>query len=111
MKNNTENIIKAIREGNIVIDPITPPVSRWDILQKAFGTPWQAAASIAATIFIIVGSVFFWVQIIGPLPFAPLKSELDINGLAPSYDKPFRCSPEFPFENNASKQVEGECNQ
>ena len=111
MDNEMEGVIKSIGEGTFVIDPITPHVSRWDILQKAFGTPWQAAASIAATIFIIVGSVFAWVQIVGPLPFAPLKSELNTKALAPSLEKPFRCSPEFPFKNNASKQVERECQQ
>lgn len=111
MDSETKGVIKSIREGTFVIDPITPPASRWDILQNAFGTPWQAAASIAATIFIVVGSVFAWVQIIGPLSFEPLKSEQNTKALAPSREKPFRCSPEFPFKNNASKQVEGECQQ
>lgn len=111
MDNEAKGVIKSIREITFVIDPITPPVSGWGILKNAFSTPWKAAASIAATIFITIGSFFAWVQIIGPLPFAPLKSELNTKALAPSLEKPFRCSPEFPFKNNASKQVERECQQ
>lgn len=111
MDDDTEGVVKTMGDGPLAVAPMSDPASRWDMLQTAFGTPWRAATVIGAMLLSIAASIFVWVQIIGPLPSALLTSELGTVGLAPSVEKPFRCSPNFPFKNNVSKQVEHECKQ
>jgi len=114
MDGNSKGFLKTTWDGFFV----TGSMSVGDVLREAFRTPLRAAVITVATIVIIGSSVVVWTQIIEPALFAPPS---DINaivlyddgskGLAPSLDKPFRCSPEFPLNNDVSKQIKDECTQ
>lgn len=112
MDRNSRGFVKATWDGFFVAGSM----SAGDVLREAFRTPQRIAVITLATILLIVGSVVVWTQIIEPALFGPPS---DVNaivlyddgskGLAPSLDKPFRCSPEFPFKNDVSKQIKNEC--
>ena len=114
MNNYSKGLFKTVWDGSFV----SGPTSVGDVLRGVFRTPLRAGVTIVATILIIVSSVIVWKQIIEPSLFA---SPSDMNaivlyddgskGLAPSLDKPFRCSPEFPFKNDVSTQMKHECKQ
>lgn len=113
MDQNRESYFEPIKEGSYV----SSPAFFGDVLRAAFGTPWRVAVTIVATTIVVLGGIIVWMQIIEPVLFSSPQSALSAtvsyndgsNGLAPSVDKPFRCSPEFLFKNDASKQVAHEC--
>ncbi len=114
MDRNSRGFLKTTRDGLFVAGSM----SAGDVLREAFRTPLRIAVITLATILLIVGSVVVWTQIIEPTLSGPPS---DVNaivlyddgskGLAPSLDKPFRCSPEFPLKNDVSKQIKYECVQ
>lgn len=114
MDRNGRGFLKTTWDGLLVDGSL----SAGDVLREAFRTPLRIAVITLSTILLIVGSVVVWTQIIEPALFGPPSGVNAIvlyddgsKGLAPSLDKPFRCSPEFPFKNDVSKQIKHECVQ
>ena len=86
------------------------------VVKAAFGTPLRVVITIATATIIILGSILIWSLVIAPVVYPHSQSAVitvlnddGSKGLAPSLEKPFRCSPEFPFKNDASRQVGNEC--
>lgn len=97
---------------------VTGSMSAGDVFREAFRTPLRRAVITVATSLFAIGSFVVWTQIIEPALNAPLSvvnavvaADDGSKGLASSLDKPFRCSPEFPFKNDVSRKVEHECRQ
>ena len=118
MTTEKKGLVLTIWNGPFYIGPLTRPVSVGDVLLKTLETLWRAILSIV--VLLVVGGlgIAAWVQVIEPMFFPPLKSQISATAtfddgsakLPPAIgEKPFRCSPDYPikvaFKNNTNRPM------
>jgi len=111
-------LLRAVWNGPFYIGPLSRPVSVGDVLLKTLETIWRTILSLI--VLVVVGGlgIAAWMQIIEPLFFPPLKTQISATA---TYDdgsaklpvsiggKPFRCSQDYPikvaFTNNSKATI------